>query len=151
MTWIQMFEKRFYTFWLNLFFVGSMMMNACSVWLNYDNEFDFFRIFSCYSWLLLYFYFFFLKDKFYIKYWNVCQGKNRNYYAFKIRVLLCKLSQAYIQCIFLKLHIEFKNKHSFLYQTWMLTVAWQWLLNYIKVHNKMQVIQEIVLLDPNKN
>ena len=73
MTWIQMFEKRFYTFWLNLFFV-SMMMNACSVWLNYDNEFDFLWIFSCYSWPLFYF-FLFLKDKFCIEYWNVCQGK----------------------------------------------------------------------------
>ena len=57
MTWIQMFEKRFYTFLLNLFFV-SMMMNACSVWLNYDNEFDFLWIFSCYSWPLLYFFLF---------------------------------------------------------------------------------------------
>ena len=73
MTWIQMFEKRFYTFLLNLFFV-SMMMNACSVWLNYDNEFDFLWIFSCYSWPLFYF-FLFLKDKFCIEYWNVCQGK----------------------------------------------------------------------------
>ena len=77
MTWIQMFEKRFYTFWLNLFFV-SMMMNACSVWLNYDNEFDFLRIFSCYSWLLVLFLLFLFKDKFYIKYWNVYQGKTEN-------------------------------------------------------------------------
>ena len=42
---------------------------------------------------------FFFKDKFCIGYWNACQWKNWNYYAFEIRVFLCKLSQAYIRCI----------------------------------------------------
>ena len=79
---------------------------------------------------------FFFKDKFCIGYWNACQWKNWNYYAFEIRVFLCKLSQAYIWCIFLILHIQFANKHSFLSPSWTLTIAWQWCLNYIKVHNK---------------